>query len=95
MGFLARQPTFCQCFGRRGTCHQGLNSAARRLGLVAGFCHGHEHVHPLAVAWGFAHHMQAVGDQGVFQLQHLLAQFLDAFGGVQVGAVALQLPSRF
>ena len=38
--------------------------------------------------------MQAVGNQGVFQFQHLLTQLLDAFGGVQLeGRINGQGPS--
>ena len=38
--------------------------------------------------------MQAVGNQGVFQLQNLLAQFLDTFGGIKFeGSINGQGPS--
>ena len=60
---------------------QGLDGGPGGPRLMGGFRHRQQHVHALPGGGRLADHVQALGDEGVLQLQHLVVEAGD--GGLQ------------
>ena len=72
--FFARQLRQLQHLFRAVALDQGLSGFAAQGLAVTGVGHRHQQVHALGLRGRAPGHMQAVGNEGVFQLQQLLGQ---------------------
>ena len=89
--FRLRSTHQFQCLRRRAARNDGLHHYFGRNATVRGFGHGHQHVDALGRIRRAAHHMQALRDQRVLQLQHVGRQLGNARIGV---ARQRQVPQR-